>query len=134
MDKKWTIITFNREEIGRINRTLNGPNKLESYTSLGWKGLLVTNTLAYWAHSFLKRPKKGVGSSCQFVFLSFDIFSTFHFVNFTYGELASWSISIVSTCYLVYLVFHIFLSTWFGLVRFSLVQFGSVELSSVELS
>ncbi len=25
--------------------------KLDSYITLGWKGLLVTNAVAYWAHS-----------------------------------------------------------------------------------
>jgi hypothetical protein len=29
----------------------NGPIKLECYITLGWKGLLGTNTVAYWAHS-----------------------------------------------------------------------------------
>ncbi len=28
----------------------NGSNKLECYVTLSWKGLLVTNTLTYWAN------------------------------------------------------------------------------------
>jgi len=32
-----------------FNRMLqNGPNKFERYVTLDWKGLQVTNTLAYW--------------------------------------------------------------------------------------
>jgi len=27
---------------------MNGPNKLECYITLGWKGLPGANTLAYW--------------------------------------------------------------------------------------
>ncbi len=30
-----------------------GPNKLEDYIILGWKGLPGTKTLAYWAHSLV---------------------------------------------------------------------------------
>ncbi len=30
---------------------MNGANKLESYISLDWKDLPITNALAYWAHS-----------------------------------------------------------------------------------
>jgi len=39
---------------GRIHNTsqlTNGPNKLECYIAVCWKGLPETNTLAYWAHS-----------------------------------------------------------------------------------
>ncbi len=28
-----------------------GPTKLECYIALGWKGLLKTNILVYWAHA-----------------------------------------------------------------------------------
>ncbi len=28
----------------------NGPNKLEYYIRVGWKGLPVTNAQAYWTH------------------------------------------------------------------------------------
>ncbi len=40
----------------RIKTSMNnkpGPNKLECYISLGWKGLLGKDTLAYWAHSWV---------------------------------------------------------------------------------
>ncbi len=30
---------------------MNGPNKLDHYIAIYWKGLLGKNTLAYWAHS-----------------------------------------------------------------------------------
>jgi hypothetical protein len=30
---------------------MKGPNKLECGITLGWKGLLGTNTLAYWDYS-----------------------------------------------------------------------------------
>jgi hypothetical protein len=33
---------------------MNGPNKLQRYITLGWKGLLVTNALAYSAHLYAK--------------------------------------------------------------------------------
>jgi hypothetical protein len=32
--------------------SMNGPNKLECYITLGWKGLLGINTIAYWAQFF----------------------------------------------------------------------------------
>jgi hypothetical protein len=32
----------------------NGPNKLECYITLGWKGLKWTNALPNWAHSYVK--------------------------------------------------------------------------------
>ncbi len=34
-----------------FSKLMNGPNKLECYITIGWKGLAVTNTLAYWVHS-----------------------------------------------------------------------------------
>ncbi len=37
---------------------MNGPNKenkLEFHITQGWKGLSVTNTLAYWAYSKVKK-------------------------------------------------------------------------------
>jgi hypothetical protein len=33
---------------------MNGPNKLDHYITLGWKGLPGTITLAYWIHSILE--------------------------------------------------------------------------------
>jgi ABC-type lipoprotein release transport system permease subunit len=38
---------------------MNGPNKLECYITLGWKGLLGTNALAYWARLNVKNYLKG---------------------------------------------------------------------------
>ncbi len=37
---------------------MNGPNKLECYVTLGCKGLLGTNILAYWAHLYVARKIK----------------------------------------------------------------------------
>ncbi len=37
---------------------MNGPSKLESYITLGWKGMSKTNTLAYWAHSKVTKKMK----------------------------------------------------------------------------
>ncbi len=44
---------FNKPTTGSVFATLsflltNGPNKLEYYITLGRKGLLWTNTLAFW--------------------------------------------------------------------------------------
>jgi hypothetical protein len=33
--------------ISFTSKLMNGPNKLEYYITLGWKGLIVKNTLAY---------------------------------------------------------------------------------------
>jgi hypothetical protein len=40
---------------------MNGPNKPECYITLGWKGLLVTNTLAYQALDNQKAGMTRVG-------------------------------------------------------------------------
>jgi hypothetical protein len=37
---------------------MNGPKKLESYITLGWKGLPETNTLAYWAHLIVAKEQR----------------------------------------------------------------------------
>jgi hypothetical protein len=34
-----------------FSKLMNGPNMLECYITIGWKGLSVTNTLAYWVQS-----------------------------------------------------------------------------------
>ncbi len=34
------------------------PNKLECYITLGCKGLLETNTIAHWVHSYVKKKIK----------------------------------------------------------------------------
>jgi hypothetical protein len=36
----------------------NGPNKLEYYIPLGWKGFQRTNTLAYCAHSYVSEEMR----------------------------------------------------------------------------
>ncbi len=41
---------------------INGPNKLEFFIKLGWKGLPVINTLAYWAHLEVMNKMK----SCEY--------------------------------------------------------------------
>jgi hypothetical protein len=40
------------------SKLINGPNKIELYIKLGWKDLLVTNTLAYWTQSQATNKKK----------------------------------------------------------------------------
>ncbi len=37
---------------------MNEPNKLECYITLDIKGFIVTNTLAYWEHSQVKKKMK----------------------------------------------------------------------------
>jgi len=39
---------------------MNGPNKLDCYITLGWKGPW-TNTLAYWAHSYIDKHSNLLG-------------------------------------------------------------------------
>jgi hypothetical protein len=38
---------------------MNQPNKLECYITLGWKGLQVKNTLAYWVYLEVTKKIKG---------------------------------------------------------------------------
>jgi len=51
---------------------MNGPNKLECYITLSWKGLPGTNSLAYWANRELQRKKSVVNKVL-------DAISLFHF-------------------------------------------------------
>ncbi len=53
------------------SQLMNGPNKLECYTTLGWKCLPGPNTLAYWDHYKLwkKRTVMNItasGLSCKY--------------------------------------------------------------------
>ncbi len=42
---------------------MNGPNKLECYITPGWKGLLETNNLGYWAHSQVTKKQRVVNTT-----------------------------------------------------------------------
>ncbi len=44
----------------------NGPNKPDNYSTLHWKGLPLTNTQGYWAHSWVTKKMK----CCEYNFLS----------------------------------------------------------------
>ncbi len=48
--KKMNCCDYNHNTLFSL-QLMNGLNKLESYPSLGWKGLPGTNNPAYWAHS-----------------------------------------------------------------------------------
>jgi hypothetical protein len=40
------------------SKLINGPNNLKCYISFGWKGLPVTNTLAYSVQALIKNEMK----------------------------------------------------------------------------
>jgi hypothetical protein len=72
---------------GRIHNTSfnskikNRPNKLECYITLGWKGLLPDNTIAYWANLYIMQKIKCSeygATTLSIMTLSIMTFSTFN--------------------------------------------------------
>jgi hypothetical protein len=50
---------------------MTGPNKLERYVTLGWKGMPVTHALAYLAHSLVMK-KSVFNLTLGAVFITLD--------------------------------------------------------------
>jgi hypothetical protein len=57
---------------------MNGPNKLECYITLSWKGFPGTNSLAYWANRELQRKNSVVNKVL-------DAISLIHFEGYVPG-------------------------------------------------
>ncbi len=55
---------------------MHGPDKLQFYITLSWRGFPGTNTLAYWSHSWVKKMLKfceNDSRSSRVIFPSFQI-------------------------------------------------------------